>query len=128
MSKASSNVCWASKKREEIDRLVALHGPLYGKAFPGRAAILIKLLGLDSNHVSAVYEKPGSMKIGHYLPSTDIPILSDNEFKFRSNKSAPILNLAWHISEEIHGYLVKNGCEAPIVDIFSVEEFDQVNG
>ena len=119
---------WVAKKRGEIDRLVALHGPLYGKAFPGRAAILVKLLGLDVRHISAVYEKPGSMKIGHYLPSTSIPILSDDEFHFRSNKLAPILNLAWHISQEIHGYLVKNGCEAPIVDIFSVEEFDQIVG
>lgn len=115
---------WAEKKREEIDRLVALHGPLYGKAFPGRAAILVKLLGLGAQHISAVYEKPGSMKIGHYLPGTHIPILSDDEFESRANKSVPILNLAWHISQEIHGYLVKNGCKAPIIDIFSVEEFE----
>lgn len=115
---------WVDKKREEIDRLVDLHGPLYGKAFPGRAAILVKLLGLDAKHLSAVYEKPGSMKIGHYLPGTRIPIVSDDEFKDRANKSTPILNLAWHISQEIHGYLAKNGCEAPIIDIFSVEEFE----
>jgi SAM-dependent methyltransferase len=115
---------WVQKKRAEIDRLVALHGPLYGKAFPGRAAILVKLLGLDAKHISAVYEKPGSMKIGHYIPGTRIPIVSDDEFKHRANKSKPILNLAWHISQEIHGYLAKNECVAPIIDIFSVEEFE----
>jgi hypothetical protein len=118
---------WIKRKRQEIDHLNALHGPLYGKAFPGRAAILIKLLGLDKEQLSAVYEKPGSMKIGHYLPGTRIPILSDDEFHARENKMVPVINLAWHISQEIHGYLLKNGCEAPIIDIFSVEEFELAN-
>lgn len=85
---------------------------------------MIKLLGLDKEQLSAVYEKPGSMKIGHYLPGTRIPILSDDEFHARENKMVPVINLAWHISQEIHGYLLKNGCEAPIIDIFSVEEFE----
>ncbi|MDO9436517.1 class I SAM-dependent methyltransferase [Hydrogenophaga sp.] len=116
---------WVQAKRQEIDQLVAEHGPLYGKAFPGRAAILVKLLGLTEEHVSAVYEKPGSMKIGHYLPGTRIPIVSDDEFASRADKKTPIVNLAWHISQEIHGYLTRNGCEAPIIDIFSVEEFDR---
>ncbi|QHE83738.1 class I SAM-dependent methyltransferase [Hydrogenophaga sp. BPS33] len=119
---------WVQAKRREIDDLVARHGPLYGKAFPGRAAILVKMLGLDEQHVSAVYEKPGSMKIGHYLPGTRIPILSDDEFPDRSNKQTPVVNFAWHISQEIHGYLTRNGCEAPIIDIFSMEEFDRASG
>lgn len=116
---------WARAKRHEIDCLVDEHGPLYGKAFPGRAAILIKLLGLTEQQVSAVYEKPGSMKIGHYLPGTRIPIISDDEFAARADKRTPILNMAWHISKEIRGYLANNGCEAPIIDIFSIEEFDR---
>jgi hypothetical protein len=115
---------WIKKKRADIDYLNSVHGPIYGKAFPGRAAILIKLLGLDQKHISAVYEKPGSMKTGHYLPGTSIPILSDDQFNSRLDKTTPVLNLAWHISQEIHEYLVKNGCEAPIIDIFSVEEFE----
>jgi len=119
---------WVKAKRQQIDDLVDKHGPLYGKAFPGRAAILIKLLGLTERQVSAVYEKPGSMKIGHYLPGTRIPILSDDEFAGRANKMTPVVNMAWHISQEIHGYLTRNGCEAPIIDIFSVEEFERASG
>jgi hypothetical protein len=37
---------------------------MVGKAFPGRAAIRVKLLELDETMLTAVYEKPGSMKIG----------------------------------------------------------------
>lgn len=116
---------WQKRKRAEIEAAVSRHGPLVGKAFPGRAAILVKLLDLDTPMLQAVYEKPGSMKIGHYIPGTRIPILSDDDFSRRPDKSVPLLNLAWHISGEIHGYMRKQGYDGPIIDIFSPEEFEQ---
>lgn len=63
------------------------------KAFPGRAAILIKLLELNENHISAVYEIKGSIKVGHFVPGTRIPILPEAEL-FSQDKTQPILNLA----------------------------------
>lgn len=117
---------WQKAKRAEIAEAVSRHGPLVGKAFPGRAAILVKLLELDQTMVTAVYEKPGSMKIGHYVPGTRIPILSDDDFAARPNQDVPLLNLAWHISAEIHGYMRKQGYQGPIIDIFSTEEFERV--
>ena len=116
---------WQKKKRGEIEAAVSQHGPLVGKAFPGRAAILVKLLDLDQPLLQAVYEKPGSMKIGHYIPGTRIPILSDDDFGKRQDKDVPLLNLAWHISGEIHGYMRKQGYDGPIIDIFSPEEFER---
>jgi hypothetical protein len=116
---------WQSAKRASIAAVVSRHGPLVGKAFPGRAAILVKLLELDETMVVAVYEKPGSMKIGHYVPGTRIPILSDDDFAARPNSDAPLLNLAWHISAEIDGYMRRQGYQGPIIDIFSAEEFER---
>lgn len=106
---------WKISKKQEISDLVDKHGPLAAKAFPGRAAILIKLLDLDESHISAVYEKPGSMKIGHYVPGTRIPIVSDKDLF----EQAPqvILNLAWHIKDEIGLYLQKNAIGAKILNI-----------
>ena len=115
---------WSAVKRASLEQTVARHGPLPAKAFPGRAAILVKLLRLDEDMVSAVYEKPGSMKVGHYVPGTRIPILSDDEFTQRPSKEAPLLNLAWHIAAEIHGYLRRQGFKGEIIDIFSRAEFD----
>lgn len=115
---------WREAKRAKIDALVKVYGPLPAKAFPGRAAILVRLLGLDHQMVSAVYEKPGSMKIGHYVPGTRIPILSDDEFAARPKKDSPLINFAWHISTEIHKYMRSNGFEGVIVDLFSQEEFE----
>ena len=67
-------------KNEEIKKLIKDYGIINAKAFPGRAAILVKMLNLDSDIISKVYEKPGSLKIGHYLPGTRIPIHSTNSF------------------------------------------------
>lgn len=109
---------WRSQMRQEIDALVAVHGPLRAKAFPGRAAILVELLGLDTTDIAAVYEQPGSPKIGHYVPGTRIPIVSDADFAVTD--SAPVLNLAWHIAAEIERYLRSTGFVGPIIPVLSV--------
>ena len=105
-----------------ISNLVQIHGRLPAKAFPGRAAILVKMLNLSDKQISAVYEKPGSKKIGHYLPGSKIPILSDEELLSKS-RNLPIINLAWHISPEIADYLNSLGYVGEIVDIISAESF-----
>ena len=96
-----------SKKFNQIKKLYIKNGKLIAKAFPGRAAILIKLLNLNENYISAVYEKPKSKKIGYYIPGTKIPILSDNLLfkKIKQKKVSIIINLAWHLSKEIKNYL-----------------------
>jgi hypothetical protein len=110
-----------------LTELVRRHGKLRAKAFPGRAAILIKLLGLSEDTIVAVYEKPGSMKIGHYVPGTRIPIGSDDELFALADQSQPLLNLAWHISGEIHDYLRARGYAGPIIDIISDDDFKEAS-
>lgn len=114
---------WQATMKARLADLVARHGKLPAKAFPGRAAILVKLLGLDESAISAVYEKPGSMKIGHYVPGTRIPIRSDEDFSSTRDSSPVLLNLAWHISDEIRGYLRKSGYDGEIVDILDPRDF-----
>ena len=114
---------WKKIKLYDLKTEFNKYGKLRAKAFPGRAAILIKLLGLDEKIISAVYEKPGSLKINHYVPGTRIPIKSDSDMPKSSKKDEPILNLAWHISTEIRNYLKKNGHEDPVIDILSIDDF-----
>lgn len=99
------------------------YGKLRAKAFPGRAAILVKLLDLDECLIHAVYEKPGSLKVGHYLPGTRIPILSDDLLFLELDLDRPIVNLAWHISFEIQNYLAEKGYTGPVFDILSFDDF-----
>jgi hypothetical protein len=115
---------WKESKNREIKSLVEIHGPLKAKAFPGRAAILIKLLGLDESSIECVYERPGSMKIGHYLPGTRIPIKSDDELFALPDSPPVIINLAWHISAEINDFLRKQGFCGEIIDIYDPESIE----
>jgi SAM-dependent methyltransferase len=114
---------WVVAKGEFISDAVRRHGPLRAKAFPGRAAILMKLLSLDRGAIEAVHEKPGSMKIGHYIPGTRVPILSDDDLFATADRSKPVLNLAWHIAKEIRGYLAQQGYQGTVVDIVEPGDF-----
>lgn len=114
---------WKSNKSQQIKRLVRTYGPLRAKGFPGRAAILVKLLGLDETMISEVFEKPGSLKIGHYLPGTRIPIQSDDALFALPDQTLPILNLAWHIPQEIQTYLGHHGYVGEIINVLSNEDF-----
>ncbi|MDA2928582.1 class I SAM-dependent methyltransferase [Acidobacteria bacterium AH-259-O06] len=114
---------WRETKKRFMAEQVRKRGKLRAKAFPGRAAILAKLLGLNEESISAVYEKPGSLKIGHYVPGTRIPICSDEDLFNLPNKTQPLLNLAWHIPREIRSYLTEHGYTGPIIDIVSAEDF-----
>lgn len=113
---------WARNQRSKLDT-ARKGGKLYGKAFPGRAAILVKLLGLDAVEVAAVAEKPGSMKIGHYVPGTRIPIISDDELFALDPQPAVIVNFAWHISDEITRYLRARGFQGEIIDLLDPATF-----
>lgn len=73
-----------------------------------------------------MYEKPGSLKVGHYVPGTRIPIYSDETFFSENDKTQPILNLAWHIPTEIRKYLSDHGQKGPIVDIVTADDFTEI--
>lgn len=107
---------WRENTKKMISERVNRDGKLRAKAFPGRAAILIKLLNLNESHISAVYEIKGSNKVGHYIPGTRIPILPEAEL-YTQDKSKPILNLAWHIPAEVRANLKSHGYTGEVIDI-----------
>ena len=113
---------WKNKKLNIINALVKKFGPLPAKAFPGRAAILMKILNLNKQQVSAIYERDKSIKIGNYAPGTNIPIISDKNLR-KIDKNIPIINFAWHISKEIKVYLKKNFIKNKVLDILSQQDF-----
>ena len=108
---------WKKETKKFIINHVKKNGKFIAKAFPGRAAILIKLLNLNESHISAVYEIKGSIKVNHYVPGTKIPILPEHKLYSRENISEPILNLAWHLPKEVRVNLLKNGYKGKVIDI-----------
>jgi SAM-dependent methyltransferase len=108
---------WKEDTKDLLLAHVKEHGKLRAKAFPGRAAILINMLGLNENHISAVYEITGSIKVGHYIPGTKIPILPEADLYKKDDLDKPILNLAWHLPTEVRANLEKNGYTGKVIDI-----------
>ena len=106
---------WKVDKKNEILEYVKNNGKIKAKAFPARAAIPIKLLELTEEHIECVCEKPGSVKVGHYVPGTRIPIKSDDALDIQNEKG--ILNNAWHISTEIENYLKSLGFKGKFINI-----------
>ena len=115
---------WQDNKRRQLIGLYQQHGAIAAAAFPGRAAIILKLLGLNEKHISAIYEKPGSRKIGHYAPGTQIPILSDEEYGLQmSVEDTPLLNFAWHIPAEIEARWRSLGFQGKIIQAVDPDDF-----
>jgi len=116
---------WVKSKSELISHYVNLFGPLPSKAFPGRSAIAYQMLGLTTDHISACFERVGSLKIGHYIPGTNIPILPETEvYSYLSSLQVPIINSAWHISDEIRHYIsTVLSLDNPVIDIIEPDDF-----
>ena len=101
-----------------------INGPIPGKAFPGRASIIIKLLNLSNKDISAIYEKNKSLKINKYVPGTNIKIIQESKFLKKRKKTKVLINFAWHISKEIRQYLKKKLLyRGQVIDIISSKDF-----
>ena len=108
---------WVDKFNEKLLTFNNRYGPIIGKAFPGRAAILVKMLGLTDNNLKEVYEIKGSKKVGHYIPGTKIPILPEKDLFMMQPQPEIIMNLAWHIPDEVRKNLKANGINSKVFDI-----------
>ena len=59
-----------------------------------------------------------------FIPGTDIKILKEKYFKVKHHNNSILINLAWHISNEIKNYLrQKMKFKGKIIDIISNSDF-----
>lgn len=111
---------WKESTLRSIDDAVEKDGhPLVGIAFPGRASILINILGLTPDQLSATYEIKGSIKTGNYIPGTRIPILPEQDLLERPVRPQTVLNLAWHIEQDVKNNLAKYEYYPQIINILN---------
>ena len=99
---------WVPQMKEHLWRFFVSGYPIYGKGFPARASILINLIHASTPFHPCIFEKEGSPKIGHYVPGTLIPIVSDEEWIKHEVEPEAMLIWAWHIEKEVTNYLHKN--------------------
>lgn len=105
---------WVAETKNGMASAIESRGPLFGKSFPGRAAVLISLLGIDEKMQPWIFEKSGSMKIGHYLPGTRIVIKSDELWIGQVDQPPHVLLWGWHIRNELAAYMRKGGFRGEI--------------
>jgi len=114
-------ITWKRDTLEKISKLNDSNLKVAAKAFPARASIVINFLGLNKNSISAVLEQPASKKRGMKVPGTDIPIIGSDDF----NQYDVLINLAWHINDEIKSYIEKTSFEGDLYTILPT--FEKIN-
>lgn len=73
---------------------------IVGLSAPSRAATLVNYFGLDEDIIDCVYEVKGSLKIGRYMPGTQIPICDEKEL-FEEIEPDTCVIFSWHIADEL---------------------------
>ena len=108
---------WTNQKFDEIAAFNKINGPLKGIAFPGRSSILVNQLNLTPNNLEATYEIKGSKKTGHYIPGTRIPIYPEADLLTSKDRPDTVLNLAWHIEEDVKANLSNYNYHPNLINI-----------
>lgn len=88
-------------------------GRVVGIGAPSRASTVINYCRLDVDLIDYVAEKTGSLKIGHYMPGTRIPVVDEKRLFEEQPETAIIFS--WHIAAEIEAKLRANGYKGQIV-------------
>ena len=92
-------------KRTKLDLLEMLCAEkikgkqIVGIGAPSRASTLISYVGIDRTMLDYVCETPGSLKIGRYMPGTEIPVV--DEARLYEEQPDFALLLAWHLADEL---------------------------
>src|SRR5262249_15006754 len=92
-----------------------------GISAPSRASTLVNYVGLDEAIIDYVCEIPGSLKIGRYMPATQIPVV--DEARLDSDKHDCALIFSWHIADELAPKLKAKGFRGQLITPLPVPRF-----
>jgi 2-polyprenyl-3-methyl-5-hydroxy-6-metoxy-1,4-benzoquinol methylase len=84
-----------------------------GISAPSRASTLINYVGLDQGIIDYVCEIPGSLKIGRYIPGTQIPVV--DETRLYSDQPDCAVIFSWHIAAELAPKLRARGFRGQLI-------------
>jgi hypothetical protein len=84
-----------------------------GISAPSRASTLVNYVGLDEGLIDYVCEIPGSLKIGKYMPGTQIPVVDEARLFAEQPDCAVIFS--WHIADELAPKLRTKGFRGQLI-------------
>jgi hypothetical protein len=80
---------------------------------PSRASTLVNYVGLDEGVIDYVCEIAGSLKIGKYMPGTQIPVVEEARLFAEQPDCAVIFS--WHIADELAPKLKDRGFRGKLI-------------
>jgi len=86
---------------------------IYAVGAPSRASTLVNYTGITKEIIDCICEVSNSYKVGHYMPGTNIPVVSE-KIIFKK-KPEYLLLLSWHISKELISNLKKKGYKGKFI-------------
>ena len=86
---------------------------IYAVGAPSRASTLVNYTGITKEIIDCICEVSNSYKVGHYMPGTNIPVVSE-KIIFKK-KPEYLLLLSWHISKELINNLKKKGYKGKFI-------------
>ena len=92
--------------KERGERIAAISAP-------SRASTLVNYVGLDEGLIDYVCEIPGSLKIGRYMPGTQIPVVEEARLFAEQPDCAVIFS--WHIADELAPKLKAKGFRGKLI-------------
>ena len=92
-----------------------------GISAPSRASTLVNYVGLDEALIEYVCEIPGSLKIGKYMPGTQIPVV--DEARLFENQPDCAVIFSWHIADELAPKLKAKGFRGRFITPLPVPRF-----
>ena len=84
-----------------------------GISAPSRASTLVNYVGLDEGLIDYVCEIAGSLKIGKYMPGTQIPVV--DEARLFSDQPDCAIIFSWHIADELAPKLKAKGFRGQLI-------------
>lgn len=92
-----------------------------GISAPSRASTLVNYVGLDEGLIDYVCEIAGSLKLGKYMPGTQIPVV--DEARLFSDQPDCAVVFSWHIADELAPKLKAKGFRGQLITPLPVPRF-----
>jgi len=86
---------------------------IVGISAPSRASTIVNYVGLDEGIIDYVCEIAGSLKIGKFMPGTQIPVVEESKLFADQPECAVIFS--WHIADELTPKLRAKGYRGRLV-------------
>jgi hypothetical protein len=94
---------------------------IVGISAPSRASTLVNYVGLDQGIIDYVVEIPGSLKIGKFMPGTQIPVVDEARL-FTDQPDCAVI-FSWHIADELAPKLKAKGFRGQLITPLPVPRF-----